>query len=225
MVVFLILLVLLTIALRFRLRSDHYLFLKMRRPYSTELTLLLLSSALILIIQEASCDFKERTYLLYYMEFTAVLITWFFSYIFSSSVLKTTVTDMLLTPFFSNLRIDVDNLYIKSQSSQSSSADASNKIAGDISYLMSTLPYKTIVFESHLLRAGQRKLLSNNLRERGISFTVKERKTPLLEAMVLNLRYGGKTRYRLFTYLKHPNGFKVHRNGGAFKIHHHKLMQ
>ncbi|WP_336709175.1 MULTISPECIES: hypothetical protein [unclassified Cedecea] len=219
---FLILLVLLTVALRFRFRDNHYLFIKLRRPFPAELALLILSSALCLTAQEFLCLFKEDDYLFYSMTFISVMAIWFFSYISSSSMLKTTVPDMLLTPFLSNLRVDINPRYIEALPSTKAPEYIANKIAGDISYLMSILPCKTIVFGSHLLRAGLRDSLSNSLREREISFTVTERKTHLPEAMVLNLRYGGKTRYRLFTYLKHSNGFKVHHNGGAFKIYNHK---
>lgn len=214
-----ILLVLFTVALRFRFRDSHQFFIKLRRPFPAELALLILSSALCLTAQERLFLFRKNDHLLYSMSFMSVITTWFISYISSSSMLKTTVPDMLLTPCLSNIRIDITPRYIEALPSTRSPEDISNKIAGDISYLMSILPCKTIVFGSHLLRTGLRESLSNSLREKEISFTVKERKTHLPEAMVLNLRYGGKTRYRLFTYLKHPNGFKVHRNGGAFKIY------
>lgn len=138
--------------------------------------------------------------------------------------IKTPITDMVLTPCLSNLRIDINRGYTETMSQPGTYEDIAGKTAADISYLLSNIPCKTITFESHLLRQGLRKVLCNNMSERGISFTVKERITHLPEAMVLNLRYGGKTRYRLFTYCKHPNGFKVHRKGGAFKIYNHKTL-
>ncbi len=219
---FFILLILLTVALRFRFRDNHYLFIILRRPFFAELALLALSSALCLTTLENPHYFGANVFTLYPMTFLSVATFWVLSYFASSSMLKTTVPDMLLTPFLSSLRIDINPRYIETLPSTGSPEDISDKIAGDISHLMSMLPSKTIVFESHLLRAGLRDCLSKSLREREIAFTVKERKTHLPEAMVLNLRYGGKTRYRFFTYLKHPNGFKVHRNGGAFKIYNHK---
>lgn len=220
----LIFLVLLTAALRFRFKDNHSLFIKLRRPFPAELALLILSSALCFTAQETLCLFRESVYLFYYMTFMSAVAVWFFSYIFSSSLLKNPVTDMVLTPFLSNLRIDINRGYTEALSSPGSYEDIAEKTAGDISYLLSHFPCKTITFGSHVLRPGLRKVLCNNLREREISFTVKERITHLPEAMVLNLRYGGKTRYRLFTYRKHPNGFKVHRNGGAFKIYNHKTL-
>lgn len=221
---FLILLVLLTVVLRFRFKDNHSLFIKLRRPFPAELALLILSSALCFTAQEMLCLFRENVYLFYSMAFMSVVAVCFVSYVLSSSILKTPVSDMVLTPFLSNLRIDINRGYTEALSQPGSYEDIAEKTAADISYLLSNFPCKTITFESHLLRPGLRKVLCNNLREKEISFTVKERKTHLPEAMVLNLRYGGKTRYRLFTYRKHPNEFKVHRNGGAFKIYKHKTL-
>ena len=220
----LIFLVLLTAALRFRFKDNHSLFIKLRRPFPAERTLLILSSALCFTAQETFCLFRENVYLFYSMTFMSVVVVWFVSYFLSSSILKTPITDMVLTPCLSNLRVDINRGYTEAMSQPGSYEDIAEKTAADISYLLSHFPCKTITFESHLLRPGLRKVLCNNLRERGISFTVKERITHLPETMVLNLRYGGKTRYRLFTYCKHPNGFKVHRNGGAFKIYNHKTL-
>lgn len=220
----LIFLVLLTAALRCRFKDNHSLFIKLRRPFPAELTLLILSSALCFTAQKTLYLFTENVYLFYSMTFVSVVAVWFVSYFLSSSILKTPITDMVLTPCLSNLRVDINRGYTEAMSQSGSYEDIAEKTAADISYLLSHFPCKTITFESHLLRPGLRKVLCNNLRERGISFTVKERITHLPEAMVLNLRYGGKTRYRLFTYCKHPNGFKVHRNGGAFKIYNDKTL-
>lgn len=78
----LIFLVLLTAALRFRFKDNHSLFIKLRRPFPAELTLLILSSALCFTAQETLCLFTENVYLFYSMTFVSVVAVWFVSYFF-----------------------------------------------------------------------------------------------------------------------------------------------
>ncbi|EII3813629.1 hypothetical protein LG441_004427 [Salmonella enterica] len=133
-------------------------------------------------------------------------------------MLRTPVTGMVLTPFTIELRIDIEPKYIFSSTFKNIATDIADRFAEDIEFLLSTMPYKEITCQSHLLPHGVRSIIRGKLNEKGISYKDKERKTPLCEIIVLNLRYGGKTRYRLFSCQKHPNGFRVHRNGGAFII-------
>ncbi|EIK0627854.1 hypothetical protein LJT19_004409 [Salmonella enterica] len=133
-------------------------------------------------------------------------------------MLRTPVTGMVLTPFTIELKIDIEPKYIFSSGFKNIATDVADRFAEDIEFLLSTMPYKEITCQSHLLTHGVRSIIRGKLNEKGISYKDKERKTPLCEIIVLNLRYGGKTRYRLFSCQKHPNGFRVHRNGGAFII-------
>lgn len=79
----------------------------------------------------------------------------------------------------------------------------------------------TVVLKSHLITPLARKIIEKSLSNNGVRFTCNERPTPWFEVLALNLNYGGKTRYRMYSFKKHANGFKVHRTGHKFVIHLH----
>lgn len=212
------LLLLLTALLRLRFINDSPFFRLLRRPFPAGLILFLLSLAISLTLQKDHLIFSGNIYLIFLKPVMLAIIIWLFSFIISSSMLRTPVTGMVLTPFTLELRIDIEPKYIFSSGFKNVTTDIADRFAEDIEFLSSTLPYKEITFQSHLLTHGVRSIIRGKLNEKGILYKDKERKTPFCEIIVLNLRYGGKTRYRLFSCQKHPNGFRVHRNGGAFII-------
>lgn len=212
------LLLLLTALLRLRFINDSPFFRLLRRPFPAGLILFLLSLAIALTLQKDHLIFSGDIYFIFLKSTILAIIIWFFSFIIASSMLRTPVTGMVLTPFTIELRIDIEPKYIFSSTFKNIATDIADRFAEDIEFLLSTMPYKEITCQSHLLTHGVRSIIRGKLNEKGISYKDKERKTPLCEIIVLNLRYGGKTRYRLFSCQKPPNGFRVHRNGGAFII-------
>lgn len=212
------LLLLLTALLRLRFINDSPFFRLLRRPFPAGLILFLLSLAIALTLQKDHLIFSGDIYFIFLKSTILAIIIWFFSFIIASSMLRTPVTGMVLTPFTIELRIDIEPKCIFSSTFKNIATDIADRFAEDIEFLLSTMPYKEITCQSHLLTHGVRSIIRGKLNEKGISYKDKERKTPLCEIIVLNLRYGGKTRYRLFSCQKHPNGFRVHRNGGAFII-------
>lgn len=209
---------LLTVLLRFRFINNSVFFRILRRPFPAGFILFLLSSIIHLIIQEDYSFFSGNIYPVIIKSVISVITLWFFLFFFSSSMLRTPVTGLYLTPFISSLRIDIHPQYITMPSLKVSSRINADKLVENIKHIISCYPYKTITLQSHLLTRRIRNRIANNMRRNGILYKEVARVTPLCETIVLNLRYGGKTRYRLFSCRKHPNGFRVHRNGGAFFI-------
>lgn len=220
MVIILIFLsLLLTVLLRFRFINNSLFFRVLRRPFPAGFILFLLSSIIHLMIQKDYSPFSGNIYSVIIRSGISVITLWFFLFFFSSSMLRTPVTGLYLTPFISSLRIDIHPQYITRPSVKVSSIINADKLVGNIEHFILCYPsYNTITLQSHILRHGIRNRIANNLKKKGILYKEKARKTPLCETIVLNLRYGGKTRYRLFSCRRHPNGFRVHRNGGAFII-------
>lgn len=181
---------LLTVLLRFRFINNSVFFRILRRPFPAGFILFLLSSIIHLIIQEDYSFFSGNIYSVIIKSVISVITLWFFLFFFSSSMPSLKVSS----------RINAD------------------KLVENIKHIISCYPYKTITLQSHLLTRRIRNRIANNMRRNGILYKEVARVTPLCETIVLNLRYGGKTRYRLFSCRKHPNGFRVHRNGGAFFI-------
>lgn len=181
---------LLTVLLRFRFINNSVFFRILRRPFPAGFILFLLSSIIHLIIQEDYSFFSGNIYSVIIKSMISVITLWFFLFFFSSSMPSLKVSS----------RINAD------------------KLVENIKHIISCYPYKTITLQSHLLTRRIRNRIANNMRRNGILYKEVARVTPLCETIVLNLRYGGKTRYRLFSCRKHPNGFRVHRNGGAFFI-------
>ncbi|HHA1672055.1 TPA: hypothetical protein ACOEF8_004096 [Enterobacter roggenkampii] len=216
--ILLLILILLTCALRLRFRINTLLFRHLRRPFPAGFVLFILALSLCFTAREKCHILGNNQYVL----FISTLTLWFMSFTLSSATLKCGIKYMRMTPFGSDIRIDIDYAYINSAHSKENLKYKSMELVEDIQYLMDSHPCKTISFSSHLLRSGIRGYISKSLAEKGITFTVKDRKTLLPEKMVLNLRYGGRTRYRLFTNLKHANGFKVHSNGAKFEIFNHE---
>lgn len=181
---------LLTVLLRFRFINNSVFFRILRRPFPAGFILFLLSSIIHLIIQEDYSFFSGNIYSVIIKSVISVITLWFSLFFFSSSMPSLKVSS----------RINAD------------------KLVENIKHIISCYPYKTITLQSHLLTRRIRNRIANNMRRNGILYKEVARVTPLCETIVLNLRYGGKTRYRLFSCRKHPNGFRVHRNGGAFFI-------
>lgn len=181
---------LLTVLLRFRFINNSVFFRILRRPFPAGFILFLLSSIIHLIIQEDYSFFSGNIYSVIIKSVISVITLWFFLFFFPSSMPSLKVSS----------RINAD------------------KLVENIKHIISCYPYKTITLQSHLLTRRIRNRIANNMRRNGILYKEVARVTPLCETIVLNLRYGGKTRYRLFSCRKHPNGFRVHRNGGAFFI-------
>jgi hypothetical protein len=84
--------------------------------------------------------------------------------------------------------------------------------------LLKGIHCKNIIIMSHLITPGISKIISETLKGERAIFTCKTYTLKRSEIITLNLLYGGKTRYRIFSLEKHPNGFKVHKTGRAFTI-------
>ncbi|EFM8081406.1 hypothetical protein A6519_001914 [Escherichia coli] len=150
-------------------------------------------------------------YIVLFMALIALILTLLFI------SLRSPLPGIRLTPLFSVLRVDIDRRYQMNHGFLNK--EIYTQFVHDLLFIMNEFPqYKKIILESHLLRHYVRKHVSDRLAENGISHRCDARKTPLWEIIFLNIKYGGKTRYRLLSCRKHPNSFKAHRHGGRFTI-------
>lgn len=122
--------------------------------------------------------------------------------------------------FDGGLRIDINKAFVPSGMSLS---ESKLFVEMFVKKMLSLKDYtrNDINFKSHLINTGIGSEIKRTLKNEGITFTCKPYTIGVVETAVLNLLYGGKTRYRLRSHKKHPNGFKVHRTGHEFIIHLH----
>lgn len=84
---------------------------------------------------------------------------------------------------------------------------------------MENIYWRTLIIKSHLIGDGFRKVMKATLDDcKDVTFTCGPWKTRWDVQVMLNLVYGGITRYRLLSFRKHANGFKVHEVGSHFTI-------
>jgi hypothetical protein len=145
------------------------------------------------------------------------LTTSFLSYAICFLVLNGKIKGTFVSIHVKSTKIDIQQNFFPSIHSKQ---DAIHLIEGFTSSLLSwqNAPFRVITFESHLITPRIRKVMTGTLTKSGVRFSCHERRTPWCEVILLNLRYGGKTRYRVFSLKKHANGFKVHRIGSSLSI-------
>lgn len=80
------------------------------------------------------------------------------------------------------------------------------------------IPCDRIIIQTHLIQKRMRKEISDGLKSRGFDFSSQPHETTRSEIISLNLLYGGRTRFKLLSTVKHMNGFKVHKTGSRFII-------
>ncbi len=217
MLFYLAALCLIVILLRKRYKYEGVVFLYLREPLVTEWCLLFLSLPVFFILFQCFL-FKNITSLwFYFLLLLALAGKYYCLVLLSSSALVCSVPHVLLTPTFNCLEINITPQYVPAFFNRTEAIMVVEKFIADIIYLQ-RLNYKKIRFQSHLISPGMRRYLERRLSELAISYSGTPRKTPLQEVVLLNLRYGGKTRYRIFSHVKHCNGFKVQRVGSSFII-------
>lgn len=214
---YLLALCLIILLFRRRYRYEGVIHLCLRRPLVTEWCLLCLSVPAMFISFQYFFLENINSFWFYVLLFSTAAAAYYCLVLICSSALVCSLPHVLLTPIFNFLKIDITPQYIPKLSNRTEATIVVEKLIVDIIYLQ-RLNYKKILLQSHLIRSGMRRLLEDRLLEQAISYSSTPRKTPLCEVILLNLRYGGKTRYRVFSHTKHLNGFKVHRVGSSFII-------
>lgn len=217
-IIMFLLLLLVTILLRFRFSDNRKSLILLRSPFLAGVVLFSLSLISCFTAQNISELFCRDIGFVFINLFMPIPVIWFALLIISSSKLKTPINGLFITPWISDLRVDINPRYIHTFPSKASINIIAEKLTEDIKLLSDYPPYMTITLQSHLLTTKLREEIKKNLLNKKIPFIMEERETPLCDIMVLNLRYGGKTCYRLFSCKKHPNGFKVHKNGSTLTI-------
>lgn len=119
-----------------------------------------------------------------------------------------------------DLYIDINKNFIPARKS---SSELSSSIEEFIREIISLKDFtsKHIIIKSHLITPIIKIKFEKILKDEGICFTAMPYTLGYSETATLNLWYGDKTRYRLFSYQKHANGFRVHRKGHEFIINLH----
>lgn len=84
---------------------------------------------------------------------------------------------------------------------------------------MEDIYWRTLIIKSHLIGDGFREVMKTTLDKcNDVTFTYGPWKMEWDVQVMLNFVYGGITRYRLLSFRKHANGFKVHKVGSYFTI-------
>lgn len=208
---------LVVILFRKRYKYEGVVFFYLRRPLVTEWCLLSLSVSASFVLFQYALPEKITSFWFYFLLFSTLVVVYYCLVLISSSALVCSIPYVLLTPTFNCLEINITPQYIPALFNRTVAIMVVEKFIEDIICLQ-RLNYKKIRFQSHLISPGMRRYLEDRLSELAISYSSTPRKTPLQEVVLLNLRYGGRTRYRIFSHVKHFNGFKVQRVGSSFII-------
>lgn len=117
------------------------------------------------------------------------------------------------------LRIDINKDFIPSPASKS---ELINYLEGFMHDVINQkgVRWEKIIIQSHLINPQFRRVMGNVLKTKeGIKYECEASVTPLSDVIKLNLFYGGNTRFKILTFKKHDNGFKVHKIGSIFCIY------
>lgn len=150
-------------------------------------------------------------------DFVAVLMITVWCMAFRSFMVKGSLPETYFTVTGNTLKIDVSRAFIPDMKTR-----RDREIFAD-SFVLRIKALKQfgcdkVLLQSHLFQPGMRELISSALKKNHLSYTTTSHITSPGERFSLNLLYGGKTRFRLMTTLKHKNGFKVHKTGARFLI-------
>ncbi len=150
-----------------------------------------------------------------------IFLTSSLSAIFSFLATKGSISNTYFTHKMTrDLHIDIKRGFIPSDSTYSEKKLYLDDFIVKISSLKD-FTYKNVVFKSHLIQIPIAETIKKTLKTKAIPFTSSTYKVGFVETAKLNLWYGGKTCYRLFSHNKHSNGFRVRRMGHKFTIRLH----
>lgn len=200
-------------SVRSRFRNHHPLFLFLQYPRNT---LFFFSPLFMIYIISVFCYFQPESNPNKYLLATSLIVIPAVSIYLTFMNLKSKEARLLLTTF-KNLRIDIQPSYIPDTLSGDEYTNTIMKFIDNIVTLQQ-LPFHKIYFSSHLITPFMKKELKRKLRERKIPCYAKYHKICCLEVVLLNVRYGGLTRYRLLSHKRHANGFRVRRSGYTFTL-------
>lgn len=198
---------------RLRFRYHHSLFLFLQHTRNTQVIFVLLFSIYFISL---FCHFSPQNY----FNTPSFIIL---SIIFPCVVFYMTFANLrckesgLLLTAFRNLRIDIQPKYLPDETSKKEYVSALVRLVDNI-VVLQALPFQKIYFSSHLIRVQGKNFLKKEFRKRKIPCYCKAYKLCWSEVAVLNFRYGGRTRFCLFSHKLHTNGVKIGRTGHAFAI-------
>lgn len=134
-----------------------------------------------------------------------------------SFMVRGTIQHTYFTMIGFTLKIDISRQFIPEINSHSEMKAFANNFAQQLLSL-DNIPCDRIIFHSHLIQPTMRGKISGYLNTHDIAFFEEAYDTGKMEIISLNLLYGGRTRYHIFSTVRHKNGFKVHKTGSRFVI-------
>lgn len=149
--------------------------------------------------------------------FIAVLFVTVWCMTFRSFMVKGSLPETYFTVTGNTLKIDVSRAFLPEMKTRRERESFADDLVLRIEELKQ-FGCDRVLLQSHLFQPGMRRLMSSALKKNHLSYTATSHPTSPGEKFSLNLLYGGKTRFRLLTTLKHKNGFKVHKTGTRFLI-------
>lgn len=202
-----------TFTARLRFRYHHPLFLFLQRTRNIQVIfapLFIIYFISLLGHFPPQNDFNTPLFIILLVIFPCVVFYMTFAN------LRCKESGLLLTAF-RHLRIDIQPGYLPDETSKKEYVSALIRLVDNIVALQA-LPFQKIYFSSHLIRAQGKNFLKKEFRKRKIPCYCKAYKLCWSEVAVLNFRYGGRTRFFLFSHKRHANGVKIGRTGHAFSI-------
>ncbi|MDJ0473760.1 hypothetical protein QNA27_08860 [Pantoea eucalypti] len=146
------------------------------------------------------------------------VMTLFLSLIISEAAVKGPFNNTRLTFLFYRVIVHIDKGFVPPKLDREKYIKVVRAFIEHLASLPPSFP-GTVVFKSHLISPLTCSIISKELNGSGlVNYEYRKRKTPLYEVIGLNLLYGGKTRFRILSLDRHPNGFRVNEFGSSFKI-------
>lgn len=162
-IIMFVLLLLVTILLRFRFSDNRKSLILLRSPFLAGVVLFSLSLISCFTAQNISELFCRDVGFVFINLFMPIPVIWFALLIISSSKLKTPINGLFITPWISDLRVDINPRYIHTFPSKASINIIAEKLTEDIKLLSDYPPYMTITLQSHLLTTKLREEIKKNL--------------------------------------------------------------
>ncbi len=202
-----------TFTARLRFRYHHPLFLFLQHPRNIHI---IFAPIFIIYFISLFGHFPPQDHFNTPLFITLLVIFPCVVFCMTFAKLRCKESGLLLTAF-RHLRIDIHPGYLPDETTKKEYVSALIRLVDNIVALQE-LPFQKIYFSSHLIRVPGKNILKKEFRKRKIPCYCKFYKLCWSEVAVLNFRYGGRTRFFLFSHKLHANGVKIGRMGHAFSI-------
>lgn len=206
-----------TVLIRRRFITDSWISVLLRKKYvahSLFTCVLALHTTGIMIwflCSDIDATIRSNAFFLVIM----LMTTW--CIVSRSFMVRGCIPHTYFTMYGSTLKIDVSRKCLPDRRSVSESKIFACNFVQQLASLDDT-PCDRIIIQTHLIQKSMRKRISDRLKSHGFDFSSQPHETTRSEIISLNLLYGGRTRFKLLSTVKHMNGFKVHKTGSRFII-------